>query len=104
MTDARTIIAEALQRSLAGDGTVCDVPQTCLAESLMEALSAQGLVIVPREPTKLMLDAFHKAHVEFWDKHWVGSQSPDFTDVRRKADVVAFAALLAAATPPGEAG
>ena len=94
MTDARTIIAKAMAAHEFGEGFWDRLHQDwrdatyTKTDAIIAALSAQGLVIVPREPTRPMVDAV---------EDWAGEQVHN----RFKAW---WRAAIAAATPPGEAG
>lgn len=88
MTDARTIIGDWLLDSdveLRPGQSI-----NMLADAIIAALSAQGLVIVPREPTEAMKRAYHGTLCA--------------TAIDTEAGVDCWRAMIAAATPPGEAG
>ena len=44
-----------------------------------------------------MGDAFDKAHVAYWSKHWVDSQDASFWKTRRAANRIALSAAIRAA-------
>ena len=44
-----------------------------------------------------MGDAFDKAHVAYWSKHWVESQDASFWKTRRAANRIALSAAIRAA-------